>query len=92
MSYQIPTYTTDSELTVTNAFVVLHHLLYQAGPTKDRAAYRVYRNAAQYAAKPDKHCGVITVFFDVVPGGGSFISQANTALLLLPVMAGAVAV
>ena len=92
MPYQIPTYETDTDLTVTNAFVVLHHFLYQAGPAKDKAVFRVYRNAARFIANPDKPCGVITVLFDINPVGGNFIVQANNALLLLPEMAGSVQV
>ena len=93
MPYTIPSYLTDTDLTVPNAYVALHHILYRAGVDTDRAAYRVYRNAAHLVSKPDKPCGVITVMFDIVPGNGiGFIGQANTALLLLPEMAGAVLV
>ena len=92
MAYTIPTYTTDTEIDVTNAFVMMNYLLYRAGTDKDRAIYRVYKRAAHYAAKPDKPIGVITVLFDIAPAGINFILQANAALLLLPEMAGAVQV
>ena len=92
MAYTIPTYTTDTEIDVTNAFAVMNHLLYRAGTDKDRAVYWVYKSAAHYAVKPEKPIGRITVMFDIAPAGTNFILQANAALLLLPEMAGAVQV
>lgn len=92
MPYQIPSYTTDGDISVSNAYVVLRRITYIAGTSNDTAIYAVYKNAATFAINPLRTIGRIEVNFDINPLGGSFITQANTALLELPEMAGAVQV
>ena len=83
MPYTIPSYITENDLTTTNAHVVLRRLTCTA-------VYAVYKNPAAVAA--GKVLGYIEVDLTKNLGAGTFTAQANTALLLMPAMAGAILV